>query len=165
MYDRILFPTDGSEPAESVFDYALQIASKHGATVHVVHVVDTGQDGLARLRDDVLDVLEREGEAIVNETAERATERDIPVTSDVLQGDPHTSIVEYSHRSDIDLIVMPTHGRRGLERTLLGSVTERVITTADAPVVAVNPERNRPLTYPCRDLLVPVDGSRGPRSR
>lgn len=161
MYDRILFPTDGSEPAESVLDYALQIASEHEATIHVVNVVDTGQDGLARLRDDVIDVLEREGEEIVNETAERATDRDIPAVSEVLQGDPHTSIVAYSDRSDIDLIVMPTHGRRGLERTLLGSVTERVITTADVPVVAVNPDRNRPLTYPCRNLLVPIDGSRG----
>jgi nucleotide-binding universal stress UspA family protein len=161
MYDRILFPTDGSEPAESVLDYALQIASEHEATIHVVNVVDTGQDGLARLRDDVIDVLEREGEVIVNETAERATDRDIPAVSEVLQGDPHTSIVAYSDRSDIDLIVMPTHGRRGLERTLLGSVTERVITTADVPVVAVNPDRNRPLTYPCRNLLVPIDGSRG----
>lgn len=161
MYDRILFPTDGSEPAESVLDYALQIASEHEATIHVINVVDTGQDGLVRLRDDVIDVLEREGEVIVNETAERATERDISVVSEVLQGDPHTSIVEYSDRSDIDLIVMPTHGRRGLERTLLGSVTERVITTADVPVVAVNPDRNRPLTYPCRNLLVPIDGSRG----
>jgi len=161
MYDRILFPTDGSDPAESVLDYALRIASEHEATIHVINVVDTGQDGLVRLRDDVIDVLEREGEVIVNETAERATERDISVVSEVLQGDPHTSIVEYSDRSDIDLIVMPTHGRRGLERTLLGSVTERVITTADVPVVAVNPDRNRPLTYPCRNLLVPIDGSRG----
>jgi nucleotide-binding universal stress UspA family protein len=46
MYDRILFPTDGSEPAESPLKYALQIAAEHEATIHVLNVVDTSQDSL-----------------------------------------------------------------------------------------------------------------------
>ncbi|WP_435347370.1 universal stress protein [Haloarchaeobius sp. HRN-SO-5] len=161
MYDRILFPTDGSEPADSVLDYALQIASEHGATLHVLNVVDTSQDSLTRVREDVVDVLEQEGNEIVDEAAERVSERGISVVPEVVQGDPYTSIVEYSDRVGADLIVMPTHGRHGLERFLLGSVTERVINSAEVPVVVVNPDRERPLVYPCRNLLVPTDGSRG----
>ena len=161
MYDQILFPTDGSEPAESVREYALQIASEHEATIHILNVADTSQGDLTRIRGEVIDALEREGEQIVEEAAESATEQGVAVVSEVHQGDPSASIVEYSDQFDIDLIVMPTHGRRGLERFLIGSVTERVINTAEVPVVAVNPDRERPLTYPCQDILLPTDGSRG----
>jgi nucleotide-binding universal stress UspA family protein len=161
MYDQILFPTDGSEPADSVLDYALQIASEHEATIHVLNVADTSQDSLVRIRGDITDVLEQHGEEIVEDAARRAEERGIPVTSAVLQGDPYRTIIDYSKQSDIDCIVMPTHGRRGLHRFLLGSVTERVINTAEVPVIAVNPDRNRPLTYPPQRVLVPTDGSRG----
>jgi nucleotide-binding universal stress UspA family protein len=159
MYDRILFPTDGSEPAETVLEYVLGIASEHDATVHVLHVVDTGRDSLTRVRDDVVDALEREGEEIVDEATQRAEERGVSVVSEILRGDPSESIVEYSDRSGVDLIVMPTHGRRGVQRFLLGSVTERIINTADVPVVAVNPDN--PLAYPCQNVLVPTDGSLG----
>jgi nucleotide-binding universal stress UspA family protein len=161
MYDQILFPTDGSEPADSVLDYALQVASEHEATIHILNVADTSQDSLTRVREGVIDVLEQEGQQIVDEAAQRASEQGVDVVSEVRQGDPSTSIVEYSDQSDNDLIVMPTHGRRGLKRFLLGSVTERVINTAEIPVVAINPDRERPLTYPCQNILVPTDGSRG----
>lgn len=161
MYDQILFPTDGSEPAESTLDYALRIASEHDATIHILNVADTGQYSLTRIQGEVIDTLELEGQRIVEEAAERATERGIPVVPEVVRGDPYESIVEYSKHFDTDLIVMPTHGRRGLERFLVGSVTERVINSAEVPVISVNPDSCRPLTYPCQNLLVPTDGSRG----
>ncbi|MDS0223373.1 universal stress protein [Haloarcula sp. S1AR25-5A] len=161
MYDTILFPTDGSDPAESVLEYALQIASEHEATIHILNVADTGRDSITTIRGDVIDVLEEEGERIVEEAADRAREHGISVVSAVHQGDPYKTIVDYSHQSNIDCIVMPTHGRRGIQRFLLGSVTERVISTAEVPVIAVNPARERPLTYPPQHVLVPTDGSRG----
>jgi nucleotide-binding universal stress UspA family protein len=161
MYDRVLFPTDGSDPAEEAFAYALGVASAHDATVHVLNVVDTGRHGVTEDGDDVLAALERDGTATVDETARRASDRGVPVVTDVVRGDPSTSIVEYGDRSDIDLVVMATHGRRGLQRHLLGSITERVITTATVPVVAVNPGGDRPFSYPPGHILVPTDGSRG----
>ncbi|MEF8799583.1 MAG: universal stress protein [Halolamina sp.] len=161
MYNQILFPTDGSEPAEAALDYVVQVAAEHDATLHVLNVTDISQVSLHEVRDDVLDGLEREGQTIVDEAAQHATDRGITTVSEVVRGDPYRSIVEYSNGSGVDLIAMPTHGRHGLERFLLGSVTERVINTAEVPVVAINPDRNQPLTYPCRELLVPIDGSRG----
>jgi nucleotide-binding universal stress UspA family protein len=161
MYTHILFPTDGSDPAESVLEYALQIASEHEATIHVLNVADIGRDSLTTIRGEVIDVLEEEGQEIVDEAAQRARARDVAVVSEVLQGDPYRTIVDYSEQSTIDCIVMPTHGRHGIQRFLLGSVTERVINTAAVPVIAVNPDRDRPLAYPPQRVLVPTDGSRG----
>lgn len=159
MYDNILFPTDGSDPAEPVLEYALRTAAEHEATIHVLNVVDTGAVGT--VRGEVVDALEAEGDRIVAEATERARAHGVSVVSEVLRGDPHETIVDYSNRSNVDCIVMPTHGRRGIHRFLLGSVTERVINTAPVPVVAVNPDRDRPLTYPPQRVLVPTDGSRG----
>ena len=161
MYDKILFPTDGSNHAESVLEYALQIATEHEATIHILNVADTGQDSVSVIRGQVIDALEDEGEEIVEEAAAHVNEQGISVVAEVLQGTPHTTIVDYSDQHDLDCIVMPTHGRHGIQRYLLGSVTERVITTAEIPVVAVNPDRGRPLRYPCQHVLVPTDGSRG----
>jgi nucleotide-binding universal stress UspA family protein/uncharacterized protein (DUF2267 family) len=160
-YDRILFPTDGSDPAESVAEYALRIASAHGATLHVLTVVDTAGGDAGTIRDDRVERLTEAGREIVDAVARRAQNAGVGVVSEVLQGDPHSSIVEYSDRSGIDCIVVPTHGRRGVERFLVGSVTERVISTASVPVIAVNPDRDRALTYPPQRVLVPTDGSRG----
>ncbi|MFB6124171.1 MAG: universal stress protein [Haloferacaceae archaeon] len=160
MYDRILFPTDGSDVAERVFEYALDVAATHDATLHVLHVADTTQDSVTVVGGDVVDVLEREGERIVAETAERATERGISVTTDVVQGHPAKTIVDYAGNDGVDLVVMPTHGRKGLERVLLGSVTERVVNDAPVPVLTVNPDAEAS-AYPAADVLVPTDGSRG----
>ena len=161
MFDHILFPTDGSDPAESVLEYALQIGAEHEATLHILNVADTGRDSVTSIRGEIIDVLEEEGQQIVDEAAQRAEDRGVSVVSEVLQGDPYKTIVDYSEQSDVDCIVMPTHGRRGIHRFLLGSVTERVINTAAVPVISVNPDRDHPLTYPPQHILVPTDGSRG----
>jgi nucleotide-binding universal stress UspA family protein len=161
MYDRILFPTDGSDPAAETLPYALRIASEHGATVHVLNVADTGRDSVTAVHGEVVDALEEEGRQIVDDAARAASDAGVSVVTEVLQGDPHRTIVDYAEREDVGCIVMATHGRRGLHRFLLGSVTERVINTATVPVVAVDPSQSRRLTYPPRRVLVPTDGSRG----
>lgn len=159
MYDRILFPTDGSEPATAALDYVRDVASAHGATVHILNVVDTTQDSVARSHKEVLDALAHEAEQVVTEAASRFTGDDHSVVTNVVQGVPHERIVEYSESHEIDLLIMPTHGRSGLERFLLGSVTERVITTTTVPVLVVPPAAGGQFDYPPRDVLVPTDGS------
>jgi nucleotide-binding universal stress UspA family protein len=160
MYDRILFPTDGSETAGAALEYALLVADVHGATLVVLNVADTNRDSVTRVEGRVVDALEEAGERVVSAAADRAIERGIPVETEVLQGDPYRTIADYADEYAVDLVVMPTHGRRGVERFLLGSVTERVISATDVPVLTVTPDE-QPLTYPVDDVLVPTDGSVG----
>lgn len=159
MYTRVLFPTDGSDPARAALSYALDVAAEHDATLHVLSVADTNQDSLSLIEGEVVDVLEATARDIVDEAVARADEQGVSTESAVMQGDPSLTIVDYADVFDIDLIVMPTHGRRGLSRLLLGSVTERVVGSATVPVVAVTPDESDGFVYPPREILVPIDGS------
>jgi nucleotide-binding universal stress UspA family protein len=158
MFEQILLPTDGSDGAAFAFDHVLDLATRHDATVHVLNVADT-TGGILQIRDDDADALEREGERIVGEAADRAGRRGVDAVTEVLRGEPYREIVDYAETRGVDLVVMPTHGRRGLERFLLGSTSERVVRLADVPVLTIRPDDDVRVTYPYRDVLVPTDGS------
>jgi nucleotide-binding universal stress UspA family protein len=158
MYDRILFPTDGSDGAAAVLDHVLDVAATHDATLYVLYVADTTHDSAIRIGGTVVDALEREGERVVEETAERAEKRGVSTVTDVLQGGVSGTITAYAEEHDVDIVAMPTHGRTGIERVLLGSVTERVLRSATVPVLVFPPDAE--LTrYPYQSVLVPTDGS------
>jgi nucleotide-binding universal stress UspA family protein len=167
MFDRILFPTDGGAAASAALPYALDVASAHDATVHLLYVADTNRDSVTAVGDEVVDVLETDGEAVVSDAADRARARGVDAVAEVLQGDPSSTVVDYADQVGVDLIVMPTRGRSGIERVLLGSVTERVMEGAAAPVVAVPPVDDEDGAdaydhdYPPATILVPTDGSPG----
>jgi nucleotide-binding universal stress UspA family protein len=136
--EAILVPTDGSESAGAAIDHAVELVGQTGAALHVVHVVDLGivwdEAGAGRL----LEALEESGARALEAAIGRAETSDVPaVEASVLSGAPHRAIVEYAAEHDVDCIVMGTHGRTGLERYFLGSVTERVIRLADVPVLTV----------------------------
>lgn len=159
MFAKILFPTDGSDGADQVLDHVLDLAAAHDSTVHVLYVADTTQDSVVQVQGNVIDVLEREGEKVVQRAAEKASERQVDTITEVLQGQPYATIVEYASSRAVDLTVMSTHGRRGLERFLLGSTTERVVRRSEVPVLTIQPTDTGRITYPYQDVLVPTDGS------
>ncbi|MFC4245420.1 universal stress protein [Natribaculum luteum] len=159
MFDALLFPTDGSDGAADVFEHVLDVAAAHDSTVHVLNVADTMRDSVTRIQGTVIDTLEQEGEQIVRDAAERAEQRGVSTVTDVRQGEPYGTIVDYADARDVDLVVMPTHGRQGLERLLLGSTTERVVRRSDVPVLTIRPGTADDLQYPYEDVLVPTDGS------
>lgn len=140
-YDRLLLPTDGSEAARAAIEHGVALADAFDATVHALSVVDV--DGLVgayaagSTLPDLVDTL-REGCDEAVETVETAcADRDVDVITHVAEGTTHQTIQRYTDRERIDLIVMGTHGRTGLERQLLGSVTARTIRTSEVPVLAV----------------------------
>jgi nucleotide-binding universal stress UspA family protein len=159
MFDKLLFPTDGSDGAAAVFDHALDVAEAHDATVHVLNVADTTRESVTQVRGQVVDALERAGAETVRDAATRGSDRGVPTVTEVLQGEPYRTIVDYAETYDIDLVIMPTHGRRGLQRFLLGSTTERVVRRSEVPVLTVRPDDDVTVRYPYRTVLIPTDGS------
>jgi len=157
VFEQILFPTDGSEGAAFAFDHVLDLAVRHNASVHILNIADTTEKGILQIQDDI-DALEQAGNRIVHEAATQAHHRGVDTVTEVRQGVPYRGIVDYAETQGLDLVVMPTHGRRGLERFLLGSTSERVLRRADVPVLTIRPDDGR-ITHPYEDVLVPTDGS------
>jgi nucleotide-binding universal stress UspA family protein len=137
VYDDILLPTDGSDAADAAVDNALSLAEQYDATLHVLYVADTTEYSTVTFEDDVLDPLEEEGENVVEGVVQRADARGVVAKGVVMQGGVFETIQNYVADHGIDAVVMGTHGRRGLGRALLGSVTERVVRTSDVPVLTV----------------------------
>jgi nucleotide-binding universal stress UspA family protein len=159
VFEQILFPTDGSDGAALAFDHVLDLAARHDATVHILTIADTTQNGLLEIRSDDVDALEQEGDRIVRETAEQADKQGVDTVTAVGRGEPYREIVDYAERHGLDLVVMPTHGRRGLERFVLGSTSERVVRRADVPVLTMRPDDDVTISHPYQNVLVPTDGS------
>lgn len=139
MYSRILVPTDGSTTGESAIEYAIELASTHGATIRTIYVVNAASYGGVPVEtawDGLGDVLRDEGHAAVERVATLADGR-VPVETVVREGSPSRAIVEEADRAECDLVVMGTHGRGGIDRLLLGSVTERVVRSSAVPVLTV----------------------------
>jgi nucleotide-binding universal stress UspA family protein len=141
MYDTILVPTDGSPAAERAVDHAVELATQFGATVHALYVVDVAlYSSLEAGVDAVMESLEAEGDRAVEDVASRCAAADVETETAVVVGTVHRAIEKHIEDNDIDLVVMGTHGRKGIERFLLGSVTERTVRTSPVPVLTVSIE-------------------------
>lgn len=137
MYDRILVPTDGSESADRALDHALNIAGQYGAELHVLYVIASSYTEAGPSHAVAVDALEEHGATTLDAVGDRARAAGVQFVTEQRHGEPHRQIVEYADEEDIDLVVMGTHGRTGIERYLLGSVTEKVVRTSDVPVLTV----------------------------
>jgi nucleotide-binding universal stress UspA family protein len=161
MYEDILLPFDGSDGAAEALHHAAEIAHWADATIHVLFVADTTRDSVTVVETKVVDALVQEGKDIVEEAEKTLQTLGADYDSDVVQGNPAPTIVEYAERYDHDLIVMPTHGRKGVSRYLLGSVTEKVVRLSSVPVLTVRMQPDEQLAFPYENILIPTDGSAG----
>jgi nucleotide-binding universal stress UspA family protein len=159
MYENILLPFDGSDGAAEVLHHASEIAHWADATLEVLYVADTARDSVTVVEGRTVDALEQQGEDVVDEAAKTLDTLGVAYDTDVVQGNPAPTIVDYAERYDQDLIVMPTHGREGLSRYLVGSVTEKVVRLSSVPVLTVRMQPDETLVFPYEDVLVPTDGS------
>ncbi|WP_135827894.1 universal stress protein [Halorussus halobius] len=164
MFEEILLPVDGSEGTDEAVAHALDVAERFDATASVVHVADTNRDSVTVVGTEVVDALEREGEEIVESTAETARRRGVDVRTEVVQGDPASAIAEYAAERGMDLVAMPTHGRSTIGEYVLGSVTERVVRLAEVPVLTVRTRGEARTAFPYESVLVATDGSEAARA-
>ncbi|ELZ22365.1 universal stress protein UspA-like protein [Halosimplex carlsbadense 2-9-1] len=142
-YDDVLVPTDGSDATEAAVDHGLAIADAFGATVHAVNIVDLSGMAAGSGVEPPTQQLERyteAGEAAVDAVAERAHEAGLDAVTSVEHGFPAADLLGYVDEAGVDLVAMGTHGRTGIDRVLLGSTTERILSQSPVPVVAVHPD-------------------------
>ncbi|MFB6296509.1 MAG: universal stress protein [Halobacteriales archaeon] len=137
MYERILVPTDGSPGTSRVLTHALELAERVGATLHGLYVLDARNRGLEGGMDALRESLRSEGERATERVRARAEDAGVDVTAAIREGVPHEEILAYVEAEGIDAVVMGTHGRSGVDRVLLGSVTERVVRLSPVPVLTV----------------------------
>ncbi|MFU8868344.1 universal stress protein [Natronococcus sp.] len=139
MYDTILVPTDGSEPADRAVDHALTLADRYGADIHALYCVETHRYGEPALSSTelVLDDLEDRGAAMLEAVGDRAADAGIECRPTVCHGRPWEEVREKAAELDADLIVIGYQGQSHTRTDRIGSVAERIVRTADRPVLTV----------------------------
>ncbi|ELZ98133.1 stress response protein [Haloferax mucosum ATCC BAA-1512] len=160
MYEKILLPIDESTTSSAVLHHVSELAHWGDAEIQLLFVADTSRDSVTVVNNDVVDALEREGESVVEEAGATLDTLGVSYGTDIVQGNPAPTIVEYASEYDYDLIVMPTHGRKGISRQLRGSVTEKVVRLSDRPVLTARMDPDDKLAFPYERILIPTDGSR-----
>ncbi|MXV64072.1 universal stress protein [Natronorubrum sp. JWXQ-INN-674] len=137
MYDTILVPADGSDPSNRAVEHALELADRYDARVHAMYCVETHRYGEPALSsaEIVLTNLEEQGEAMLRELGDRADNVGVECTWNVCHGRPWEEVQAKGQELDADLIVIGFQGQSHKRTGKIGSVAERVVRTADRPVL------------------------------
>jgi nucleotide-binding universal stress UspA family protein len=141
MYKTILMPTDGSPCSFQAMEHGLSLAQALGAKVHFLYVLENPAQAIWIAPESVpyglelLEDLKKGAEEAVAKALAMAQEKGVEATGEVKEGVPIPTIVEAA--KGFDLLVMGTHGRTGLDKLLLGSVTEGVLHRVSVPVLVV----------------------------
>jgi nucleotide-binding universal stress UspA family protein len=138
----ILFPTDFSEGSAQALQYAVDIAKRYGARLYLLHVIYDVVKGagwyvphisMDQMYKDIEEGAKKELERFGNEQI--STLKD--VERSVRKGVPHEEIINFAQKNKIDIIIMGTHGRKGIDRILFGSTAAQVVRYAPCPVLTV----------------------------
>lgn len=137
MFETILVPTDGSDPANRAVEHALELAGRYDASVHAMFCVETYRYGEPALSSTeiVLDNLEDTGAAMLEELADRADNLGIECDWHVCHGRPWEEVKATADDLDADLIVIGYQGQSHERTDRIGSVAERIVRTSDRPVL------------------------------
>jgi nucleotide-binding universal stress UspA family protein len=166
VYQRILVPLDGSEMAETVLDIAKNLSVRSGTTLTLLHVCTPEQGKWERLhlayieriadqtRRDILKICETVQCYFEDVTA--------TVSSELVTGEPAKEIVHYAAENETSIILMATHGRSGLDHSVMSDIANRVVRTSPVPVWLIRTLRPGEIIcaeWPPQRILVPLDGS------
>jgi len=147
-----LFPTDFSECSEKVFPYALNWVKQFEARLHLLFVardlsylekLDISPDLLGQMSSEIATVGENQMKHFCDEYIKGFDH----YTTKVVIGEPKEVILEYADQNSIDLIIIATHGRKDLDRLLIGSVADHVVKNANVPVITINPFKSNIWAY------------------
>lgn len=141
----ILVATDFSEHADYALEYAVNLGAQLDATLHLVHAITVpiagGPELAVAFGPSMVESLTKYAQAALDTRVERYRSRVTLAPTRIEIGDPRDVIERAAEQIGADLIVIGTHGRRGVKRLLLGSVAEAIVRTASCPVLTLRPKR------------------------
>jgi len=147
----VVTPVDFSDNSQIITKSACYVAGKFGAELHLIFVVQNFEDyssffvppvNLPNLEEEILASARQRMEEFVNDNKETITAAGVTeISSRVLTGDVAEEILRYAGEVSSGLIVMGTHGYKGLERIMFGSVADKVVKSSCCPVMTINPYR------------------------
>lgn len=144
LYKKILIATDGSEYIKKAVTHAIELTKLSGAQLHAVYVMDIKTDygPKSYLSTDIStrgleNFLRQEGEEALKYIEEQAGEEDLRVEKWIVKGHPAEEILKLAEEQSVDMIIMGTLGRSGIEKFVLGSVADKVIRNSRIPVMTV----------------------------
>ena len=141
---KILFATDFSDNSKYALTYALSFAKQYNATLYILHVIQQPSYPLgmyAEISFDAMDKFNRNISEAVEKEMQALRGKDLQGFTNyeclVVQGTPFLEILRAAGEKEVDLIVVGTHGRTGLDHVLFGSTAEKVVRRAPCPVLSV----------------------------
>jgi nucleotide-binding universal stress UspA family protein len=135
-WKSILVATDGSRYGRTATEKAIAIAKTQGSLLSAISVVDVTEEFQAQAPEAVEKLLQK-AKGYVDEVTQRAGAEGVRITPFVREGESYKVITDLSRTCGYELIIMGSHGRTGVRRLLMGSVTEKVIGYAPCPVLVV----------------------------
>lgn len=146
--EKILFPIDFSEGSMNALDYAISLSKEYNAKLYLLHVVhDISMTAGWQVPHIRVDELYRDMEEGARKEIEKCCMEELRelknIEKIVLRGIPDEEILKVSRKEKIDLIVIGTHGRTGIDRLLFGSTAEKVVRKAPCPVLSVRLPEHR----------------------
>jgi len=138
----ILFPTDFSEGSSQALKYAVDMAKKYGAKLYIVHVIyDIAKASGWYVPHVSVDQMYKDIEISAKKELERFGVDELSGIKDiertVITGVPHEEIVNFANKNKVDIVIIATHGRKGIDRLLFGSTAAQVVRFAPCPVLTV----------------------------
>ncbi len=140
LYKKILIATDGSEYTKNSIEYGIELAKNTQAKLHVIYVIDTAAFASIPMDaawESMYELLKQEGDEATKYVADKAEAEGLTAERFTVEGHPAEEIIKYAEKNSINLIIMGTLGKSGLDRFLLGSVAEKVVRTSKIPVLVV----------------------------
>jgi nucleotide-binding universal stress UspA family protein len=138
QWGNILLTVDNSNSSETAVKHALDFAASYGARVTVLSVVDVNDEFYAQVPHAVDQMVDK-AKSLLEEVRKSAEALDIETETFVREGESYEKILETASEKNADMIFMGSHGRRGVKKLVMGSVTERVIGFSTCPVMVVKP--------------------------
>ncbi len=142
--EKILFPLDLTENSSKILPYVLSISEKYDSMVYLLHVVqDLNRWGKLYVPHPSMDKFQKEAIEVAKKNMDKVCEDQLQSCPNfqkrVVSGDAADEILKVVESEDIDLVVMGTHGRKGLEHRIFGSVADNVVKKSSVPVLVINP--------------------------